>query len=367
MLLKRQSARPSPLSSAEPFSRLGRGKRGTSRREFVQGTVRSALSIAGSPIFSWAHEHFLVASSNLRVGCLPALPLALAVALEQSLFAKYALAVQTEIAANSDTLRSGLTDGKFDIVHAAVDNAVAMVENSGFNAVVIMGGEGSTNELIAQPEIHAIPDLRGTTVIVDAATTAYALQLKKILLSNGLQAERDYHIKSVGSTPVRLAAMREHKEYAASILSPPASLMAKQQGFLSLGTTQQFIGPYQGIGAFAGRGWAEQNGDLLISYIMAFVEAQRWILDSAHQGEVIQVLKKEFKLSEDLAHQAYQDWILAPGGLERDAAVDLIGFQNVLTIRAEVEHTWDGKPPNPEKYYDPSYYRAALKNLEPRK
>jgi hypothetical protein len=53
-----------------------------------------------------------------------------------------------------------------------------------------------------------------------------------------------------------------------------------------------------------------------------------------------------------------------PGGYEKDAAFDLDGFKNVLKLRAEVEGQWGGHPPGPEKYYDSSYYDAALAKLK---
>jgi ABC-type nitrate/sulfonate/bicarbonate transport system substrate-binding protein len=299
----------------------------------------------------------------LRVLCLPARPLALIVAQEQHLFEKYGIEVEAEVAANSEALRAGLAAAKFDLAHAAVDNAVALAENNGTDVVVIVGGEDSTNELIAQPAVHSIADLRGQTVIVDAPNTAYALQLKKILLQNQLQASQDYQIKVVGSTPLRFAAMREHKEYAASILGPPASLVAKHEGFISLGSTQQFLGPYQAIGGFTRRAWANQNQDLLERYIAAFVEAQRWIQDRAHKAEVLTLLEREFKISADLAKETYEAWVIASQGLQRDAKINLAGFQTALNLRAELENTWQGKAPAPAKYYDPTYYDAALARI----
>lgn len=145
----------------------------------------------------------------IRVLCLPARPLALVVAREQHIFEKFGIEVQAEVASNSEALRAGLADEKFDLAHAAVDNAVALAEKNATDVVVVMGGEGSTNELIAQPTVHSIAELRGKTVIVDAPRTAYALQLRKMLLRSQLQVGRDYQIKAVGSTPVRLAALRE--------------------------------------------------------------------------------------------------------------------------------------------------------------
>lgn len=308
-----------------------------------------------------------VVPQSLKVICLPARPLALAVANNQRLLTKNAIDVLTQVAANSEELRSGLSEGKFDIAHAAVDNAVAMVEKSRIEVIVVMGGEGSTNELIAQPEIHTIEDLRGRAVIVDAPNTAYAIQLKKILLLHDLQPERDYQIKPVGGTPARLAAMREHKEYAASILGPPTSLLAKHAGFPSLGTTQQILGPYQGPGAFVRKQWANENGALLTRYIAALIEAQRWLLDPANKTQVVALLEKEYKLSEDLANEAYNSWIVAPGGLQPDSEINRDGFRNVLQLRADVEHTWKGEIPAPEKYYDATYYKAAVSRLPPPK
>lgn len=302
----------------------------------------------------------------LRGICLPARPLALTVARDQGLLSKYAIDVQTQVAANSDELRGALAEGKFDLAHAAVDNAVAMIEKSEADVIVVMGGEGSTNELFAQPDIHSIADLRGHTVIVDAPATAYAIQLKKILLLHGLQPDRDYQLKPVGATPARLTAMREHKEFAGSILGPPTSLLAKQQGFVSLGATQQILGPYQGVGAFARKPWAQQNALLLTRYIAAFIEAQRWILDPANKAQVVALLAREYKLSDALASEAYTSWIVAPGGFEPDAAIDLDGFRNVLQLRADMEHTWKGPTPGPEKYYDSAYYKAALSRLSSR-
>jgi ABC-type nitrate/sulfonate/bicarbonate transport system substrate-binding protein len=136
-------------------------------------------------------------------------------------FAKHGLKIELQFTPNSQALRDGLAAGDFEIAHAAVDNAVAMVETAGVDVVVVMGGSSGLNELFAQPGIRAVADLRGKTVIVDAPDTAYALQLQKILLTHGLVAGRDYTVKPVGGTFQRVAAMRENQEYAASMLNPP--------------------------------------------------------------------------------------------------------------------------------------------------
>ena len=205
-------------------------------------------------------------------------PLAVAIAQSHGIFAKYGLEVDTENLPNSEALRGYLASGKGDIAYLAVDNAVAMVELVGADVIIVMGGEGSQNELIAQPVIKSAKDLRGKTLLVDAPNTAYALQLKKILLLSGMQVGRDYSIKPLGATPQRLIAMREHKEYAGSMLGPPTSILAKREGFVSLGSVPDLIGPYQAAGHFTLRKWAQEHPAALVSYLAAVIEGQRWLM-----------------------------------------------------------------------------------------
>src|SRR5713226_4523146 len=109
-------------------------------------------------------------------------------------FARRGLEVDIKIAPNSDEMRNGLAEGRYQIVHGAVDNAVAMAEVAKKDIAVINGGDNGFNELIVQPEIASYADLRGKTVIVDAVNTAYAFQLYDMLAQNGLK-KSEYTIK----------------------------------------------------------------------------------------------------------------------------------------------------------------------------
>src|SRR2546430_16301699 len=78
-------------------------------------------------------------------------------------------------------------------------------------------------------------DLKGHTLLVDAPNTAYALQLKKILLMNGLKEGADYKIHPLGGTLLRLKGMRENKDDKAAMLYPPFSVNAKAAVLISMG------------------------------------------------------------------------------------------------------------------------------------
>ena len=341
----------------------------------MRGVAGAGTALACSTLTAWAHglpsamplRRQEPGPQKIRVLTLLGRPLAVVVADSHGLFAKYRLEVTTENLPNSDVLRVNLAAGKGDLAYLAVDNAVAMVEITGADVVIVMGGEGSQNELIAQPEIKSIKDLHGKTLIVDAPNTAFALQMKKILLLSDLQLGRDYEMKPIGATPQRLIAMRQNKDYAGSMLGPPTSILAKRGGFVSLGTVQDLIGPYQAAGNFVLRQWAKDHRETLVRYLAACIEGQRWLMSPANKQAVIDLMIKESHLAPEVASETYDSYMTRPGGYEKNASLDFEGFKNVLKLRAEVEGQWGGHPPAPEKYYDSSYYRSALDVLKEKK
>lgn len=271
-------------------------------------------------------------------------------------FAKRGLEVDIKIAPTSDEMRNGLAEGRYQIVHGAVDNAVAMAEVAKKDIAVINGGDNGFNELFVQPEIASYADLRGKTVIVDAINTAYAFQLYEMLARNGLK-KGDYTIKVVGATFRRFEAMKD-KDNAASMLNLPFSIPAKRSGLKSLGSAVKAIGPYQATGGFVMRDWAKANDEVLVNYLKAYIESVRWSLDPANKQEAVRFLMQRLQLAEDVATQAYEIATDPAEGFAKDSKLDMEGFRNVLKLRAT--HEGGGEAPSPEKYIDLSYYQKAL-------
>jgi ABC-type nitrate/sulfonate/bicarbonate transport system substrate-binding protein len=301
------------------------------------------------------------APARVRVKVFPGIAnLPIFAAISHGVFDRHGVAVQLLFTANSDEQRAGLANGDFEIAHAAVDNAVHMVEVAGVDAVIVAGGDSSMNELIVQPDIRAVRDLKGATVAVDALNTAYALQLRKILLGHGLHVDRDYTMKAIGATGQRLKIMQEDRTYKAAMMNPPFSVLAQRAGLKSLGRAVDLIGPYQGGGAFVLRAWARGHAAVLERYLAAYVEGLRWVLAPANRDAAVKLLAERLKLPTDVAARSLEIATDPRGGLAPDARFDMAGFKNVLALRAELEHGWGGTPPTPDKYVDLSYYERAL-------
>ena len=114
------------------------------------------------------------------------------------------------------------------------------------------------NETVRAARRRLARDLKGQTLLVDAPNTAYALQLKKILLMSGLKEGVDYtdlpdrrHQHGCGR------GMRENKAYKAADAQPAASRSTpRRRGLKSMGRAVDLIGPYQATGTFVLRRWA---------------------------------------------------------------------------------------------------------------
>ncbi len=288
--------------------------------------------------------------------------LALFAAEAKGFFAREGVETDLRITTGSDEQRRTLASGEVEIIHSAVDNAVYMVETTNPDVVIVCGGGTGMNELMVRPEIKTYEDIRGKTVVVDAAFTAYAFQLYTMLVMNGL-AKGDYEVLPAGGATQRLAAMRQSPTHVAAMLNPPWNFVAEAEGYSSFGTAVSAIGPYQGDGGFVLRGWAEANADTLVRYIRANIAGARWAYDTSNRAEATAILAARLNIDSDTAARSVETAVGTNGGLAKDAAFDWDGFNNLLRIRQTIASTWTGPIPPAQKYVDLTWYDRALADL----
>ena len=288
--------------------------------------------------------------------------LALFVAETNGYFDKYGVEADVQITVGSEEQRTALADGTAELIHSAVDNAVHMVEAAGLDIIIVSGGSNGLNDLIVRPEINTYEDLRGKTVVVDAANTAYAFQLYTMLAANGL-AEGDYAVLSTGGAPQRLRAMGADQKHAAAMLNPPSNFIAEGMGYRNFGPAVDAVGRYQADGAFVQRSWAEANADALVGYLKAGIDGFRWAADPENRSEAAAILAKRLNMDSDIAARSVEAAVGSGNGLSEDARFDREGFENMLRIRDKIAGTWGGQIPPADKYIDLSYYDRALAEL----
>jgi ABC-type nitrate/sulfonate/bicarbonate transport system substrate-binding protein len=329
----------------------------------LTGACKSVIAAASMVMAMSGSVGSAAAQDKLRVIVFQGLSnLAQLAAESQGFYKKRGLEVELIPTPTSDELRNGLAEGRYDIAHAAVDNAVAQVEATKVDLFVFMGGNSGNNSLFVQPEIKSYDDLRGKTVVVDSPNTAFAILLYKMLDVKGIK-RGEYQVRGLGATHLRLQAMLKDKDNAAAgILSPPLSITAEDAGLKNMGAVTDVIGPYQSDSGFVLRTWAKANGDTLVRYIQANIEGIRWALVPANRAALTDVVAARLKMTPAVVTRSLQ-FADAQKAYAADARFNLEGFRKVLQLRAEMLGTWGGKPPAPDKYLDLSYYDRALKGL----
>lgn len=207
------------------------------------------------------------AADNLRVNVFPGMPnLAIYAAQAKGTFAARGINLELQFTPSSGAQREGLAKCSFEIAHAGVDNAVAMIEVAKADTAIVLGGDNGFNVLYVQPEVKSFADFRGKTVVVDAPNTAYGLVLYKILQLNGV-TKADYKVLPAGAMATRMEAMRKDKSNVGVMLYPPITILAQREGFKPLVVATDVIGRYQATGAFIMRPWAQANRDFLVRYM----------------------------------------------------------------------------------------------------
>lgn len=286
------------------------------------------------------------------------------VADEKGYFAAEGLRVQFTATPTSTALVQGLMEGKYDVALAAIDNLVAYQEGQGEaplagapDMFAFLGNLRGALHLIAVPEIHAITELRGKSIAVDARTTGFAFVLMKMLENGGL-GESDYSLEPMGGTVARVNALFDRKTTASLINSPlEAGLIAK--GYSDLGNATSLIGPYQGTVGIARRSWAATHRPELVGFIRAYVRATDWLRDPTHHDEALKTFETITKAGPQAAEAAYRLLLVGDDGIQVHGKIDMAGVDTVLKLRSQY-----GQPRrtlnDAAKYVDESYYRDAI-------
>ncbi len=273
-------------------------------------------------------------------------------------FARRGLAIDVKPAPNSEEQRKGLAEGRYQIVHGAADQCVALV-GAGIDAAIVAGGDNGFNHLFVQPEITGIADLRGKTLVADVANTGWSFVLYEILRRHGLQ-RGDYSIHEAGAPFRRFEAMRNDKAMAAAILNPPFAIHARRAGLKDMGPVADQVGAYLGTVPYVLRSWARANTETLVAYLAACIEGLRWVLDPVNKDKAAPLIAERLNVSPDIAADILGIASEARSGLAKDAAFDLEGLRTVLKLRADFD---DRAASAPDRYFDLSWYRRALSAL----
>ena len=272
--------------------------------------------------------------------------------LERGVFARHGLSLDIAYTGGSVMTSEALLGGEREVGVLAADDVVYEVERRGADLFIFMGLNAGILTLMARPGISSARDLAGGRLGVDDPASGFALVAHRILKGLGL-SQGDYETVASGGHEPRARALREGRIDAA-LLTPPFSVELAAQGLRTLARARDYLPRYQGSSGVTTRRWARENGEALVSYIRAYRESLKWVLDPANRTAAIAHLAREFGLKLELAAPTYDALADPADGIFPDAAIDVAGIRAVLDLRVEAG-LLKTPPPEPSKYCDSSY------------
>ncbi len=176
--------------------------------------------------------------------------------------------------------------------------------------------------LYAQPRYRRIADLRGQPIGSLNPGGLVDTMVRRILVKNGLQPERDVNILAMGGTPERFAALKAGA-IAATMLSAPFNFLADKEGFSKLAVTRDYV-DVPGTAVVVSAEKIKKQPGTIKRFLRGSLRAMRYI--RANRAETIQLLAREFAMDQEIAALAYKQLLelISPDGRNHAAGYQLL-------------------------------------------
>ena len=100
-------------------------------------------------------------------------------------------------------------------------------------------------DLIAQPEVKSIAQLRGKNIAIMSPEGSLAVVAREMLRKNGLDPAKDVNLVTMGGDEVRFPALQT-KSIQATLFSTAMSVKAQKEGFSRLGNASEYANLIEG-------------------------------------------------------------------------------------------------------------------------
>ena len=259
------------------------------------------------------------------------------------------LSIRGEIA-----IRTALA-GEVDFFTNAGSALAAAVRGVAVKLVTVFQDK-PTWDLIAQPEIRSVAQLRGKNIAVMSPEGSLAVVAREMLRKNGLDPTKDVNLVTMGGDEVRFPALQT-KSIHATLFNTAMSIKAQREGFSKLGTASEYANLIEGglatthdkikqnpekifrfvRGALKGLNYYVSKRDPAIKYMMEGLRIKdRELVSSIYDIQVPLVLRQGF--SDDKVLQTMIDDMKRTTKVQRDIKVgDIFDLSFVKKANEELK------------------------------
>jgi ABC-type nitrate/sulfonate/bicarbonate transport system substrate-binding protein len=210
-------------------------------------------------------------------------------------------------------------------------------------------------QVMVSKEIKGWGDLKGKTLVAGSPGGAFYTLLAAMLSANGIK-KGDYTYLSIGRSSDRVVALRTGK-IDGCLVGQPDDFVLLDDGFKSLGFTQDYVKDVHYNGFVVNGKWAEKNEETVVAATRALVKAIRWLHNPANKKDAVSVLVDYFPdWKPDWLERTY-DMLIRQKMLTTDGRPNMRGIENFLKLA--VEHGGIQSVPPLETWVDLSYLEKA--------
>jgi ABC-type nitrate/sulfonate/bicarbonate transport system substrate-binding protein len=226
------------------------------------------------------------------------------VAIEKGFFAAEEITVDKIFAPSSAAVILQATAGALDMtVEGAFVDVIRAVEKGSPLAIVRILVQTPPYELLAQPSIKSLRELKGKTISIGGPKDVTRIYLDRMLEPNGFK-DSDVDLVYAGASSARLSALQSGAVDAA-ILTAPFNFYGASAGLSVVGRTADYITDLPQNGTVVNRNWASSHMATVKRFLTAFNRGVDWFRDDRNREEAINILVTTGKLKPGEVAKSY--------------------------------------------------------------
>jgi NitT/TauT family transport system substrate-binding protein len=205
-----------------------------------------------------------------------------------------------------------LLGGSVDYTSAAGSVIAAGVRGAPVRLVLVVNSKPQF-DLVAQPEIKSIQQLKGKLIGISSRGGAVDLLTQLILMQNGLTPNKDATLLVIGA-PEELALALRTGRIAACLLTPPRQLILYREGFTKLAYSGDYLTTYPTGGIGVTEEKIKTNPSEVLAFVRASLRGLRFY--AQNRAESIEILSKHLGIKDaSLAAEVYDLHLSRLGGM----------------------------------------------------
>lgn len=133
-------------------------------------------------------------------------------------------------------------------------------------------------DLIAEPEIKSISQLRGKNIAIMSPEGSLAIVAREILRRNGIDPAKDVNLVVMGGDSVRFPALQT-RSIQATLFNTGMSIQAQKEGFTKLAAASDYANLIEG-GLATANDKIKQNPDKILRFIRAALKGLNYFVSN---------------------------------------------------------------------------------------